>query len=237
MMKRILISLFLLMIVLKLSSQSYLFDSIPENLKRGADAVIRSEQALFTINRPGNAVLKAKKVITLLNENTLPYRYLTVMYNKFSKVNYVRGTIYDEKGEIIKVLGIMDVQDWSAVTGGSFYTDDRMKVLYFPLHKFPYTIEYEYEVEYSSLVNYPLWVFQDSPDESVEKSAIQIVIPTGMTLRYFGEHLKNPVDSVIEKDIRIYTWQEENIKARARRQYSLEELPQPASHILGTARF
>jgi transglutaminase-like putative cysteine protease len=227
MMKRIVLSLLLLMVVLNLSSQSYLFDSIPENLKRGADAVIRSEQALFTIIKPGNAVLKTKKVITLLNENTLNYRYLTVRYDKFSKVNYVRGTIYDEKGEIIKVLGTLDVQDWSAVTGGTFYSDDRMKVLYFPLHKFPYTIEYEYEVEYSSIVNYPFWIFQDSPDESVEKSGIQIVVPSAMKLRYFGEYLKNPVDSVIEKDVRIYTWLEENIAARSRRQYSLEEVPQP----------
>jgi transglutaminase-like putative cysteine protease len=226
-MKRIVITLFLLMVVLNLSSQSYLFDSIPDNLKRGAAAVIRTNQALFTLSKPGNAVLKVKKVITLLNEKTELYRYLMVRYDKFSKVNYIRGTIYDEKGEIIKVLGMLDVQDRSAVTGSSFYSDDRMKMLYFPMHKYPFTIEYEYEVEYSSLLNYPSWVFQDSPDVSVEKSGIQIVVPKDMNLRYFVENLKNRVDSVTDKEVLIYTWQEENIMASQRLQYSFSEEPNP----------
>lgn len=214
------------MVVLNLSSQSYMFDSIPDNLKRGADAVIRSEQALFTLSKPGNAVLKVKKAVTLLNEKTELYRYLMVPYDKFSKVNYIRGTIYDEKGEIIKVLGILDVQDWSA-TGSSFYSDDRMKMLYFPMHKYPFTIEYEFEVEYTSLLNYPPWEFQDSPDVSVEKSGIQIVVPKDMKLRYFVENLKNRVDSVTDKEVLIYTWQEENITASQRQQYSFIDEPNP----------
>jgi len=221
------------MIVLNLSSQSYVFDSIPDNLKRGADAVIRSDQALFTLSKPGNAVLQVKKVITLINEKTELYRYLMVRYDKFSKVNYIRGTIYDEKGKIIKVLGMLDVQDWSAVTGSSFYSDDRMKMLYFPMHKYPFTIEYEYEVEYSSLLNYPPWVFQDSPDVSVEKSGIQIVVPKDMKLRYFVENMKSRVDSVADGEVLIYTWQEENIMASQRQQYSLTR--EPRSPLLYSA--
>lgn len=215
------------MIVLKLSSQSYQFDSIPDNLKRGADAVIRSHQYLFTLIKPGNAVRREKMVITLLNENAADFTTVNVTYDKFSKVNYLRGVIYDEKGEIIKTLGILDIIDRSAVMGGTFYSDDRVQSLSFPEHKYPYTIEYEYEKELSSLINYPEFAFQQSPDVSVERAGIQLIIPRNMTFRYLTDRLKSPVDSVVQKDVTIYTWQEENIPARSRRQYTYKEIQRP----------
>ena len=210
-MKKILFSVCLFLAFIDASSQVYLFDSIPVNLKRRSDAVIRSEQCLFKIIKPGNAVMKIKKAVTLLNDDSKSYRLLRIYYDKFSKVNFIRGAVYDEKGKMIKALGMNDVFDISAITGSSFYSDDRMKVLLFPLYKYPYTIEYEYEQEYSSLINYPAWNFQDSPDVSVERSGIQYVVPGDMKLRYFGENLKNKVDSVIEPGQKIYTWQEENL--------------------------
>ncbi len=208
------------MIVLNLSSQSYPFDSIPASLKRRADAVVRSEQCLFTIINTNHNTEKVKRVITLLNERSFPYRFVKVFYDNNSRVNYLRGTIYDEKGNIIKVLGIMDVQDLSAIPGGSFYTDDRMKYLYFPIYKFPYTIEYEYEIDYSSVYTYSNWYFQNSPEFSVERSGIQFIVPKDMKFRYYEENLKNKVDSVITSESRIYTWQEENIPAVTRHNYA-----------------
>lgn len=218
-MKKIVFSFTLLFIFMDLFSQTYPFDSIPDNLKRRADAVIRSDQCLFTILKPGNAVARYKKVITLMNDNSKTYRYLTVYYDKFSKVNSLKGAIYDEKGKMVKALGMLDAYDMSAISGSSFYSDDRMKVLYFPIYKYPYTIEYEYEVAFSSLINYPSWDFQDSPDVSVESSGIQFVVPKDMALRYYGENLKNKVDSVIDAGSKIYTWQEENLPAIPTQQY------------------
>lgn len=222
-MKKILLSFWFSIIVMSLSSQSYNFDSIPDNLKRGADAVVRTEQGLFTISKPGHATFKIKKAVTLLNEFSNDYRYIAVSYNNFSKVKYLRGTIYDEKGKIIKVLGLLDVIDESAITGGSFYSDERMKYLSFPIYKYPYTVEYEYEIEYSSLINYPDWEFQDSREVSVVRSGIQIVVPDGMKLRFYGKYLKNSVDSVVISDEKIYTWQEENLPAKPSRKFFLSE--------------
>lgn len=196
-------------------SQFYPFDSIPDNLKKRADAVIRTAQCQFTVNGPGNAVEKVRKAITILNENADSYRFLVVMYDKYSKVNYIRGNLFDEKGIIVKSIGASDVFDMSAITGASFYSDDRMKVMRFPVNKYPYTIEYEYEVTYTSLINYPSWSFQESRDVSVEKSGIQFIVPANEKLRYYEQSLKNKVDSVIIDDKKIYTWQENNITALA----------------------
>jgi transglutaminase-like putative cysteine protease len=218
-MKKIFFYLCLLFTVLEASSQSYTFDSIPDNLKRRADAVIRSEQCLYTIIKPGNATEKVKVVVTLLNEKSDNYRDVSVYYDKFSRINYIKGAIYDEKGKIIKVLGILDVYDESALPGGSFYSDDRKKYLDFPKYKYPYTIEYEYEKEYSSILNYPYWHFQYDPEVSVERSGIQFIVPREMKFRYYAKNLKNDVDSVITSDTKVYTWQEENIPASVPQNY------------------
>jgi hypothetical protein len=225
------------MIVFNLSAQSYLFDSIPDNLKRGANAVIRSHQCLYTLIKPGHAVRREKLVITLLNDNAGSYRTVMLLYDKSSKVNYLRGLVYDEKGEIIKSLGVMDVQDMSAISGGAFYTEDRVKTLFFPKHKYPYTIEYELEQEYTSLFSYPVWEFQEESDISVEKSGIQIVVPTGMSFRNLTQRLSNPVDSVIEKDYRIYTWQEESIPADSRLKYTYTPTLHPPTLYLSPTDF
>ena len=119
-MKRLILSYILLIIVLDLSAQFYRFDSIPDNLKRGADAVVRTHESVFTLIKPGNAIHREKKVITLLNDNAENFRDIEVPYNKFSKVKFLRGAVYDEKGDVIKTLGALDILDRSAVSGRLF---------------------------------------------------------------------------------------------------------------------
>lgn len=210
---KVIFSAMLLALSLNGFSQFYPFDSIPENLKTGANAVVRTSQCLYTVIDPGTSVKKIKKAITLLNEDAESHRYLAVHYNHFSKVNYIRGSVYDEQGEFLHSVGASEIFDMSAVTGGTFYSDDRMKVIRFPVHRFPYTIEYEYEIAYTGNISYPTWAFQDDMNTSVEKSGIQFVIPTGLKFRYLEESLKNKVDSItVGKNI-IYTWQESDIPA------------------------
>jgi transglutaminase-like putative cysteine protease len=213
-MKKVIIAILIATLFSDCFSQYFPFDSIPETLKKGGCAVIRSEQCLFTILKPGVATMKIKTAVTLLNEESSVLRYVTVGYDKFSKVNYLRGMIYDEKGKTIKSLGTLDVFDINAIPGGTFYSDYRMKVLYFPVYRYPYTIEYEYEVSYSSLIDYPQWEFQPFRNVSVEKSGIQFVVPEGMKLRYYGQHLSNNVDSIKIGSFTAYTWMETNLPAK-----------------------
>ncbi len=230
-MKKNLLIVLLTSITINVFAQLFPFDSIPDNLKNRADAVVRTEQCLFTINGPGDAVRKIKKAVTLLNEDANGYRFLRVPYDKYSKVISLKGMVYDEKGNIIEALNLTDIYDMSAMSGGTFYSDDRIKILYFPLYKFPYTIEYEYEIAYSSLLNYPSWNFQDSPDVSVQRSGIQFVIPQNMKLRYYEEYMKNNVDSVVQNGQKIFTWQEENLPAYSSQDYAIRQVyHSPAVH-------
>jgi hypothetical protein len=214
-MKKILLVSLLIGICQICIPQIYSFNSIPSELKKNADAVVRTSQCLYTVSRPGNAVMKIKEAITIFNENADSYRYLAVNYDKFTKVNYITGNVYNEKGTLVKSMKYSDINDMSVMTGGSFYTDDRKKVLRFPLFKYPFTVEYEYEIEFSSILSYPSWNFQDSKSVSVENSGIQFILPKGMRLRYYEKSLRHKVDSVVLDGRKIYTWQENNIAAKS----------------------
>lgn len=212
-MKKTGITLVLIILSINSFAQLFPFDSISPALKKRANAVIRSEQCLYKIISHGEALEKIKVVITIINEKAKNYGNVGVYYDTYSKINYLRGAVYNEKGDLIKEIGPADIYDASAVTGASFYSDDRVKRFTTPKYKYPYTVEYEYEKEYKSILHYPEWNFQAYYGLSVEKSGIQIVVPNGIEFKYFSKNLKNAADSIITDENRIYTWQEENLPA------------------------
>ena len=201
------------LITINCTAQLYEFSLVPDNLKKNASAIVRTEQMVYRVTGPGKAIVTFKKAVTILNEKSDDYRYLSIGYDNYSRVKSLKGNVYDEKGTIIKALGMIDANDISAVSGGSFYTDDRLKTLIFPIHRYPYTIEYEYEKEYTSILTYPGWSFQDAHDVAVVESGFQIIIPEDMNLRYYEENVKNSVDSVTSEGMKIYTWKEDSIRA------------------------
>ncbi|NMC42191.1 MAG: DUF3857 domain-containing protein [Bacteroidales bacterium] len=214
-MKKVLLFFILIPCALITQAQRYHIDSIPDFLKKRADAVVRSHQCVFNVLKPGEAVRKVKMAVTLLDEDALYFRRLSVYYNNFSRISYITGTVYDEKGKKIRSIAADEILDISAVSGGTFYSDDRIKTIYFPLYKLPYTIEYEYSIKYSSMMGFPEWVFQVAEDVAVEYSAIQYIVPQGMQIRFRELSLKNKADSIVQDGKTVYTWREENIPARA----------------------
>lgn len=189
----------------------YDFTLIPDALKYRADAVVRTEQMTYEIIEVGKALKKHKLAITLLNDDASDYRFATINYNPFIKIKNIKGSIYDEKGKLIKIIKSSDILDMSSVNGGEFYSEDRQKVIFFPKMKYPYTIEYEYECVVYSFINYPRWTFQHNPNVSVEKSGIQYIIPKNLQVKFKELNLKTKIDSISLEDKVILTWQEENI--------------------------
>lgn len=199
----------------------YDFNLIPDALKHRADAVVRTEQMTYEIVEIGKAKVKYKFAITLINDDASDFRYATIYYNPYIKIKNIKGSVYNEKGKLIKIIKSSDILDMSAVSGVEFFSDDRQKVIFFPKIKYPYTIEYEYDCIISSLINYPEWSFQNSPNISVERSGIQYIIPKDIQVKFKEINLKTRIDSVSLKDKVILTWQEENIPTVKSNQFGI----------------
>jgi hypothetical protein len=227
------ISTLLLFIVLASANtyaSRYAFSRISDELKVGAIAVYRTNEMLYTVRGINKATLKRKVAITLLNEKASGYRYPDIYYDRFDKIRNIRASVYDENGKLVKVLGSSDILDMSAAAGGSFHSDVRVKTILFPLMKYPYTVEYEFEVISNGILSYPTWVFQPSRNVSVERSGVQYVVPQNIDVKFWEMSIPKGVDTVKLKDNTIYTWQLENIPASKLNPYGLKTYYSPRLH-------
>jgi hypothetical protein len=221
-MKRIVFVTIIFLLVLTNNSfaSRYSFYLIADELKVGANVVVRADEMLYTVIDYHKTTLKRKVVLTLLNESAADYRFPEIYYNKFQKVNYIKASVYDEKGNLVEILGSSNIFDVSASSNASFHTDDRLRIIRFPLLRYPYTIEYEYEISINGLISYPEWTFQRSLFASVERSGVQFVVPLDKTVKFWESNIPSKVDSAIVDKNKIYTWQVENLSATKQNPYA-----------------
>lgn len=189
----------------------YSVDSIPLPLRENAAAVVRSDQMVFTVESSGRAKVNYKRVITIMNENAEYLRVFRIYYDKFRSVQNVRASVYDANGKFIEAIPASKIMDVSE--GEGFVSDARMKRIVFPVNRYPFTIEVDYDVTFTGLLNLPQWNFHLSPTLSVEESAVQFVIPRTIPFRYSEYNMQSSVDTVEIDGKTIYTWVERNIPA------------------------
>lgn len=162
----------------------YPVSSIPENLKKNADVVKRTEEIVFEIANLKEAVYHRKVVYTILNENGERYAAMVVGYDKLRKVSAFEGTLYDANGNVLKKAKIKDIQDLSAVQDISLFDDNRIKVLDFTNQFYPYTVEFETEVKFNNTYMLPDWFPQQGEKLSVESSSYSFIAPVDYSIRF-----------------------------------------------------
>ncbi|PWK17465.1 uncharacterized protein DUF3857 [Arcicella aurantiaca] len=194
---------------------------IPTELTEKAHAVIRLSETFFTVKNLGEATEKNHYVITILDENGLQNASMTIFYDKLSKVNDFEGVLYDAKGEKVKKLKNDDIQDGSANSEGTLFSDNRYKHGAFKYAVFPFTVEFSYETTTKNMLFYPSWFPQeDEENVSVESSLFKIKMPLGMELRYkLLNGMSNPNIENVEGG-KSYTWLAKGLKTYENEPYS-----------------
>jgi len=192
-------------------TKRYAVSNIPKTLLINANAVIRADELIYTIENTKSSKVKMKHAITLLNENASDYARVRIPYNKSVSVNNIKATIYDSNGEVI-YSAKPEIFEMSG-NYAELATDLRYWVISFPLRKYPYTVEYEYEKNIRESFFYEDWSFQSQPDVSVQQSGAQYIIPKEIGFRVKELNLKHYCDTFMMDDKTILTWQEENIPA------------------------
>jgi len=150
----------ILLIILIVSVNSYsqwVSSEIPDSLKINADAVVRLYESVCKIESPNKIVLSEKRVITVLNEKGLKYANFYESYDKNSKINNVKGVIYDSNGKSIKKTKRSDFNDVSIVSDFSLYEANRAIYCEAFTLAYPFTVEYEFEEIWNTSFYTPTW--------------------------------------------------------------------------------
>jgi transglutaminase-like putative cysteine protease len=191
--------------------KKYPVSEIPEEMKKGMYAVIRESESLFTIIDVGKSSHYQRKVVTIFNKNADFMASEAVFYDKLTKISYFRGAVYDAQGELIKKLKQTDLYDRSYVSSGTLFDDNRLKSANLEQTTYPYTVEFEYEVQQDFLYSIPGFNLYDDDEISAQSVVYKIAYNRKYPPRYKLFKVPEPSKSVVADGLETFTWKFENI--------------------------
>ena len=132
----------------------YKADDIPKSLTENADAVVRSDKRILTIERADRVRIKGMQAVTVLNKSGDSHGYITVPYDeKLEKAKITEGRVYDAKGKLIAKLKKSDIEDVNESDGG--ISSNRYLAASLRQSQHPYTVVYSYEKVIAGLLFFP----------------------------------------------------------------------------------
>ena len=192
------------------NDNNYDVSLINATLLKDANAVKRYEYVRYEINNPGSAVYYYKKAVTILNEKGDRYAVWGEGYDKINSIRSVDAVLYDANGKKIKSLKNADIADVSGTSEGTLADDVRYKFHSFHYKVYPYTVEYEVEFKFHTLMFMPGWMPVEDNNYAVEKSIMEVIAPKDYTFRYKAfQYDKQPV--ITEGKEKTYHWEVNNI--------------------------
>jgi len=203
-------SLFLCFIV---SAQEIQYQSLflDKELTDNSNAVVRLDQMNIEIPSIKEMIIKNRRVVTVLNKNGKKHVSARLWYDNKRKVKNIVAIVYDATGKQIEKIKEKDFNDISSVSGGTLYSDSRVKYLSYTPSQYPYTVEFISEVSTSNTVYIPSWYFIDDYHVSVEKSEYSVSYDKTVGIltkeNYFTSEIKN-----LNKDGLIH-YEANNLKA------------------------
>ena len=177
---------------------SYSYLTIPKGLTNNANAVVRQSHTDIEVFSPQKMTIRFQKVITVLNKLGNAKVGAVVGYDKNSTIRKLSAKVYNALGIEIKKFSKNKFEDVSAVSGGTMYSDSRVKYLNYTPVSYPYTIQFNYEIQTSSTGFVPNWQPLEEYLVSTENSSYSIQIRDSKLVRTKEVNFK---DHKIEKEV------------------------------------
>ena len=169
--------------VFQVNAQQIRYDaaSIPAKLREKAHVVKRFENITFEVKDVDRAVYTVHRVLTVLDELGESELNFVEYTNKLRKIDEFEIKGYNAEGVQTDRFRKKDLNKQAGLDG--LVSDYMIHYMKIGSTRFPVTIEYKYEVEFTGTANYPSYQVQDS-EESVEYSAFTAKVPADLDLRY-----------------------------------------------------
>lgn len=182
--------------------------AIPDSLKDGMYAVVREESNVFTIIDKSHSNIQYRSVVTVLKSTGRSNAILSVGYDKLTKIKSIKATVYGAMGNVIKKVKATDFIDQSSISGFSLYEDSREKYIDLRQASYPYTVEFEYELDLNYLLFIPSFYLYDDDEVSIQKKSYQLVYPISIRPKYKGTLVGEPKkETIADKESLIWTFE------------------------------
>lgn len=154
-----------------------------DNLSSNAYSIIQDASTEIICTSPTDAVLKERKVIQIVDEKGKKEASFACSCNKFTTLRKFSGEVTDGQGKIIRKIKKNELlrSEYSTELATDYY-------LYYYDYtppQYPITVTYEWEVKYDDgLIGYPLFIPQDTYNQSVVQASYRIQTPADSPCLY-----------------------------------------------------
>jgi len=170
------------------------FDTFIVAIKNGSDYLYMdgsNKYGYFNLLPPELSVEKA-----LMTPKKGPTSFVNLEYS---------GTLYSSTGQRIKKISKSDLE---YTEYSESLADDDATYYYIPTYgHYPYTIVYEWEVNYKNgYISYPLFCPIDRTKQSIERSSYTLQLPVGNNYKSYAQNLTFHKDQKTLKNLKTETW-------------------------------
>jgi hypothetical protein len=205
----------------------YPVSEIDSSLLRNADMVVRTLDITCEIKSLTQQEITTHFVITIFKPCAMEQAAEMVFYDNNSRVESFSGLMYNAEGKEIHRYKNDEIVDESAVSNGTLYSDDRVKIIRPLAVIYPFTIEYYIRQSIRKILFYSDWEPQLYYRESVESARLVIQSEYGLFPRVKTMNL--PAGTTTESNQATYRmWEIHNLLAIEEEKLSpplLEKVP------------
>ena len=200
----------------------YPVSQIPEEMKKGMYAVIRNKEVRLEIYSRSSSSFYVKEAITILNPKAKRYAVVGVGYDKLRSIKSLKAVVYDESGNEIRKLKQSDIKDESAFDGFSLLSDNRSKSADLSQATYPYTVEFEYEVQFKYLYSAPDFFIHRDDEVSTLQLTYSVNYPAELKPRCKLFKIEEPAFEKLTDGRNQMKWKFENLVPQKFERHSVD---------------
>lgn len=181
--------------------------TLPDSLKKDADAVYHLDESIVDIESPSKMTITNHTIVTVLTKRGLHHSVVRVGVDKLRKLEEITVKVYNDLGIEVSRFKKKDFKLEGTYDGITLASDDKVYELDFPVPGTPCTIETEYQVNYTSILDIQPWYF-GSLGESYKKN--QYTIKTTVPIKYKTYNFNTLPSITTEGKKTVYKWEKTN---------------------------
>ncbi len=161
-------------------------------LADGAPVVVRAYETEYDVEGPGRATTRVRLVMTALAPaGREVVGEMSVVHGGFRRLRRLDGVLRDADGAVVRRLGRADAEDQAL---GSLYDDLRVRRAALYADRYPFTVEWSYEVEHRGVLGWPTW--RPQPEgRPIEGARFTLRTPEGTPVRTLARDVGEPAQA------------------------------------------